>query len=194
VTSTPVPAGYLAAIVTSFEMNMRPSLRAMPSSELRLERWQTPMTEKYLMLFRRVGAPWLWTSRLAMGAAQLTAIIHDPDVHIWAVSDRAGIEIGILELDFRIKGACEIAFFGLVPELNGAGHGRWLMAMALQFAWTPKEVKRVWLNSCTLDGPHALGFYVKSGFTPYQRQVEIFHDPRLKDLLPKDAAPQIPLL
>lgn len=175
-------------------MTERPPLRPMPAGELRLERWEAPTLEKYRLLYRRVGEPWLWFSRLVMSDDELAAIIHHPDVMIWAVSDRRGIEVGILELDFREAGQCELAFFGLIPALNGKGHGRWLMAMALQAAWARKGVERLWVHTCTLDAPGALGFYIKSGFRPYQRQLETFPDPRLTGHLPREAAPQIPII
>lgn len=189
-----IPDGHVAAIVTSLEMRERPALRPLPPSELRLERWEAPALEKYRLLFRRIGEPWLWFSRLVLDDAQLTTIIHHPDVMIWSVSDRRGIEVGILELDFREAGQCEIAFFGLIPSLNGKGHGRWLMAMALQLGWARKDVERMWVHTCTLDAPGALGFYMKSGFAPYQRQLESFPDPRLTGHLPRSAAPQIPII
>ncbi len=191
---SPIARGEIGAIVTSLEMTIRPALRAMPASDLRLERWNAPSPDKYRALYRRVGEPWLWFSRLELDDAALSDIIHNPLVRIWAVLDRRGIEIGILELDFREAGQCEIAFFGLVPELAGKGYGRWLMAMALQAGWAEPGVKRMWVHTCTLDGPGALNFYIKSGFTPYQRQVETFADPRLAGLISRDAAPQIPLI
>jgi GNAT superfamily N-acetyltransferase len=191
---TQVEPGYVATIVTSLEMTQPPSLRPLPRSELQLVRWQSPAPEKYRTLYRRVGEPWLWFSRLQMTDQELTAIIHDANVKIWAVTDKSGIELGILELNFREPGQCEIGFFGLVPELNGKGHGRWLMAIALQAAWGHTGVSRVWVHTCTLDAPGALGFYRKSGFTPYQRQVETFPDPRLIGLAPREAAPHIPLI
>lgn len=191
---SPVSKGELASVVTSLEMTTRPPLRAMPMSDLRLERWNLPSPDKYRTLYRRVGEPWLWFSRLEMDDAPLTAIIHDPKVRIWAVTNRQGIEIGILELDFRVNGECELAFFGLVPELAGKGHGKWLMAMALQAGWAEPGVERLWVHTCTLDGPAALAFYIKSGFVPYQRQIETFPDPRLTGLISRDAAPQIPII
>ncbi len=195
---TAIESGHIATIVTALEMTQRPALRPLPASELHLVRWTAPSPDKYRTLYRRVGEPWLWFSRLQMADAELSAIIHDDDVKIWAVTDRSGIEIGILELDFRESGQCEIGFFGLVPELNGKGHGRWLMAIALQSAWGQTGgqtgVKRVWVHTCTLDAPGALGFYRKSGFTPYQRQVETFPDPRLTGLLSRDAASHVPLI
>lgn len=191
---TPIDAGQLGTIVTSLEMLNRPPLRPQPNSDLHLVRWESPSADTYRVLYRRVGEPWLWCSRLTLDDAALCDIIHDPHVRIWAVIDKRGIELGIIELDFRVKGECEIAFFGLVPELSGKGHGRWLMAMALQFGWSEPGVARMWLHTCTLDAPNALGFYIKSGFVPFQRQIETFADPRLSGLIQRDAAPQIALI
>ncbi|MEN9707921.1 MAG: hypothetical protein RIQ68_329, partial [Pseudomonadota bacterium] len=175
------------------EMTSRPRPAPMPASRFSLVRWERPLAEKYRALFMRVGAPWLWFSRLALSSDELEAIIHDPDVAIWAVCDRAGVEIGLLELDFREAGQCEIAFFGVVPELMGKGLGTWMMAHALGAAWRT-GVSRVWLHSCTFDAPQALGFYRRRGFTPFAQAIETFPDPRLNGLLPRDAAPHIPLL
>jgi GNAT superfamily N-acetyltransferase len=128
-----------------------------------------------------------------LGDAALTAIIQHPAVALYAVLDGAGVEIGILELDFRTEGECEIAFIGLVPELAGKGHGRWLMAQALALGWR-RDVTRMWVHTCTLDHPSALDFYRRNGFTPFARAIETFADPRLIGVLPRDAAPQIPLI
>lgn len=190
---TEVPPEMVATIVTSLEMIERPRPKPAPNAPFRLVRWKTPSTDKYRALFRRVGEPWLWFSRLVMAEQELAAIIGDPAVEIHAVEDRQGIEIGLLELDFRQPGEAEIAFLGLVPELAGKGHGNWLMAQALALGWR-KDVRRLWVHSCTLDHPGALGFYRRQGFVPFARSVETFADPRLAGVLPREAAPHVPLL
>ena len=190
---TPVPKGELATVVTSLEMRRRPPARPMPEARLTLQRWAASDLTKYRALFTRVGAPWLWYSRLAMADERLRAIIHDPAVHVFAALDRRGIEVGMLELDYREPATCELSYFALVPELTGQGHGRWLMAEALMRAWAP-GVARVWVHTCTLDHPRALPFYMAAGFVPYARTLETFPDPRLIGLLPRDVAPQVPVL
>ncbi|QKS01798.1 GNAT family N-acetyltransferase [Sphingomonas sp. CL5.1] len=190
---TPVPGDQLATIVTSLEMTRRPPLRPAPDAPLRLVHWPAPDLDKYRALFRRVGGPWLWYSRLAMDDARLAEIVHAPAVSVFAAVDRAGIEVGMLELDHARPATCEICYFGLVPELAGKGHGRWLMSEALTRAWRA-EVRRVTVNTCTLDHPSALNFYRAQGFVAVKRTIETFPDPRLLGLLPADAAPQVPLL
>jgi GNAT superfamily N-acetyltransferase len=190
---TAVPDDRCAAIVTHLEMTARPRPRPVAPSPLRLVHWPKPDLAKYRALFSRVGTPWLWFSRAVMPDSAVAKIIGDPAVEVFAVTDPNGIEVGILELDFRRLPDCEIGYFGLVPELNGRGHGRWLMGEALSRAWR-KDVTRVWVHTCTLDHPSALNFYRAQGFVAFKREIEIFPDPRLTGHLPCDAAPQVPLL
>jgi GNAT superfamily N-acetyltransferase len=190
---TLVPPGQIATVVTSLDMIRAPRPRPLAPSPLRLVRWPSPDPAKYRALFRRIGEPWLWFSRLVMDDAELGRIIGDPAVEIFAVLDRQGIEIGFLEIDFREPNTAEIAYLGFVPELVGKGHGRWLMGHALGLGWR-KDVKRLWVHTCTLDHPSALGFYRAQGFTPFARAIETFDDPRLTGILPREAATQIPLL
>lgn len=188
-TLTPVPEGHVGAVVTYLEMTVRPTPKPLPLSPLRLKAWPGIQPAQYRELFRRVGGRWLWFSRLVMDDAALKASLGE--VH--AVVDRSGVEVGFVELDFRTKGECLIAFLGLVPELAGKGHGDWLFAQTLALAWR-KGVERVRVNTCTLDHPAALPAYLKAGFTAYRRAFESFPDPRLAGLLPPEAAPQVPLV
>jgi hypothetical protein len=52
----------------------------------------------------------------------------------------------------------------------------------------------VWVHTCTLDHPGALGFYRKNGFIPFARAIETFADPRVAGILPATVAPHIPML
>jgi GNAT superfamily N-acetyltransferase len=184
--------GEIAALVTYLEMRTPPA-EGVPASALSLRRLaQVPLSD-YRRLFRRIGAPWLWFSRLLRDDSDLASIVHHPAVELYAVLDGDGAEVGILELDFREPGECELAFVGLLPELSGKGHGRWLLAEAVRLAWRD-GVARVHVHTCSLDHPAALSAYVRAGFTPYRRAIERFPDPRVSGILPADCAPQVPLL
>ena len=187
---TDIPPGHLGAVVTYLEMTEPPSPSSPPpSAPLRLERWDEPDPARYRRLFEKVGGPWLWYSRLAMDDATLRASM--AEVH--AVLDEEGGEAGLLELDFRTQGECLIRFLGLIRELSGRGFGPWLFAETMKLAWRP-GVRRVHVNTCTLDHPAALRAYGKAGFRAYKRAFESFPDPRLTGLLPPESAPQIPLI
>jgi GNAT superfamily N-acetyltransferase len=186
-----LPDGQLAAVVTFLEMTAPPT-ESVPRGTLRLSRVARPEPDAYRALFRKIGGPWLWFSRLAMSDAELTAIIADPNVELFEVAAVEAV-VGMLELDFREPGQCELAFVGLVPELAGQGHGRWLLAEAVHRAWRD-GITRVHVHTCSLDHPAALAAYRRAGFVPCGRAIERFTDPRLTGVLPADSAPQLPLL
>lgn len=189
-----VAPGMLAAVVTHLEMRSAPTPRPDPPGSERFS--LRPMKERslaaYRDLFRAVGADWLWTSRVVMADEMLQAILDDPQVEIFELQAGSNGR-GILELDFRTAGACELAFLGVTRDLVGSGAGRFLMNRAIARAFE-KPIERFWLHSCTLDHPGAVAFYQRSGFRAYARQVEILPDPRLSGHLPRQAAPHIPLI
>jgi GNAT superfamily N-acetyltransferase len=187
-----VPAGHTASVVTHLEMLERAPERACADLPLRLERVARPDPDWYLRLFRRVGEPWLWFGRMIMARAELERLLADPMVHVHAVMEGEA-ELGLLELDFRVTGQCELAYFGLVPEAVGGGAGRWMMNHAIRMAWD-EGITRFHVHTCTLDHPGALEFYRRSGFVPYRREIEIAPDPRLIGLHPESAAPHVPLI
>lgn len=188
-----LPAGKVANVVTCLEMFEPAPLRPEPrSSTCVLVRAGSPDADWYRRLFRLVGEPFLWFSRLTLDDDALLRIIADPRVEVYAVRDR-GEDVGFLELDFRTQGQCELVFFGLVESAVGSGNGRWLMNRALELAWS-RPIRRFWVHTCSLDHPSALPFYIRSGFRPYKRQIEIAEDPRISGTLPRSAAPQIPIL
>ncbi|MBC7504419.1 MAG: GNAT family N-acetyltransferase [Sandarakinorhabdus sp.] len=193
-TVVPVPTGEIATIVTSLEMLLPPPVTEPSKSALRLEHWPAPVDRgRYLWLFRHIGAPWLWRGRLVLETEALGAILDAPTTSIHVATRRDGTPVGLLELDFSVPETCEIAYFGLIPGMTGNGHGSWLMAHALKLAWVD-GIKRVWVHTCDLDHPLALGFYQRKGFVPFKREVEIYPDPRATGLYDPGVAPKIPLL
>ncbi len=187
-----VPAGKIASVVTSLEMATRPTPHPEPAARWQLVRHERPDPHWYRDLYHRVGAQWLWFSRLRLPLEDLAAIIQHPDVEVYAVR-HGGSDEGLLELDFRTPDVCELAFFGLTSALIGTGAGRWLMNRATEAAWV-RPISRLWVHTCTLDHPGALDFYRRAGFVPVHRQVEIADDPRQLGVLARDVAPQVPLL
>jgi GNAT superfamily N-acetyltransferase len=183
----------IGSVISYLEMRAVPPPKARPNSPWKLARLEHPTVETYRRLFRKVGQNWLWFERLMIPADELREIIEDPRVEIYVVADRGGTGAGMLELDFRTTGQCTIAYMGLLAEHTGKGHGRWLLHEALTLAWRD-GVSLVKLNTCTLDHPAALKAYLRAGFQIVSRAVGTFFDPRLRGLLPREAAPQIPII
>ncbi len=188
-----VPAGKVATVVTCLEMRAPPPARperAAPA--FTLKRWENPASGAYRALFRRVGEKWMWTSRLTMDDGELRAVLDSDAVEFYVLMDGER-EMGLLELDFREPGQCELAFFGLVEEAIGHGAGRFLMDRAIAGAWE-KPISRFWVHTCHLDHPAALDFYRRSGFTPYAMMIEVMDDPRLSGLSARGIAPHVAII
>ncbi|MBL8241076.1 MAG: GNAT family N-acetyltransferase [Bryobacterales bacterium] len=180
--------GKVASVVTYVQMTARPEwidgefaggLTAMDLTDL----------GPYRAMFRRVGENWLWFSRLRATDEQLRERVGRPGYQVLLFLDGRGF----VELDRTAEDEVEISLFGLAPGETGHGLGRAMMAHALRIAWAG-GTRRVWLHTCTLDDPRALGFYRKMGFRAYARGIEIADDPRLKGYLPETAAPQVPII
>jgi GNAT superfamily N-acetyltransferase len=188
-----VPARKIATVVTSLEMLSRPDRRPeYANASWSFNRVQQPELDWFRDVYRRVGKNWLWFSRLQMSDAALIALIRHPGMEHYTLHTEEGDE-GLIELDFRDAGDCELSFFGVTEMYFGTAAGRWLMNRAIEIAWS-RPIARFWVHTCTFDHPAALEFYMRSGFRPFRRQVEIADDPRLAGTLPRTDSPQIPII
>ncbi|MGD1880889.1 MAG: GNAT family N-acetyltransferase [Paracoccaceae bacterium] len=187
-----VPDGKLAVAVTHLQMHKPAPLRGVPLPKgLQFETLWKDVAE-YRDLFRRIGADWLWFGRLRLPEPELARIITDPKVQLYTLIKHDRPE-ALLELDFRKDGECELAYFGLTSALIGSGAGAYLMDRAIEIAWL-EEITRFHVHTCTIDSPQALPFYIRSGFVPYKRQIEIADDPRCIGLFPADVAAHVPMI
>jgi ribosomal protein S18 acetylase RimI-like enzyme len=141
---------------------LRPPARPAPPG-FRVEPRRDPRVNEDL--YRRVGADFAWTDRLVWTPEQWAAWAGR--VETW-VGVAGGAVVGFFELDPG-PGEVEIAIFGLLPEATGRGLGGHLLAAALRrgFALAP----RVWVHTCSLDGPHALANYRARGLQVVREDV-----------------------
>ncbi len=187
-----VPPGKVAMVVTHLEMSSPARLRGGSLPDGTRFRQVDADVVWFRDVFDRVGRPWLWYGRETLTDDALAAILSDPGVMHYTL-EKDGRDEALLELDFREDGACELAYFGLTSALIGTGAGGYLMDRAIDLAWSA-PITRFHVHTCTFDSPQALGFYIRSGFTPYKQQVEIDDDPRLTGVLAKGSAPHIPII
>jgi GNAT superfamily N-acetyltransferase len=188
-----LPKGKLANVATFLDMKQKPQreLSVFPKY-LHLDRVDPGNLALYRQRFKAVGENLMWFSRIIMPDSNLRTILAHTEVDSFYLMH--GDEFcGLLELDFRPKPDCELAFYGLVPTVIGKGYGRALMDEALRQAWT-KPIERLFVHTCTFDSPLALPFYIRSGFNPVTISVEIHDDPRLTGKLPVTASPQVPFI
>jgi len=153
-------------VVTYLEMTdpaaLRPA-RAVPGASL--ERVRDPELNR--RMYAEVGGPYGWTERRSWGPeawADLAARLET-----WVVR-LDGAQAGFAELEAQEDGNVEVRSFGLLGAFHGRGLGGWFLTEVLRRAWAlhPAGTRRVWLHTCSLDGPHALANYRARGMEPYR--------------------------
>lgn len=171
--------GKLEITITSLEMTARPSQPVPPApgrSKIAILRAEQPPPAFYRYLYNEVGKEWLWYERRKFDDAALVDIIHHPKVEIFVLYVD-GVPAGYAELDRRREPEIELAYFGLLPDFIGRGLGTFFLMSAIDIAWSYGP-KRLWVHTCTLDHPRALGLYQRCGFVPYRQDTKTIDDPR----------------
>ncbi|APR85544.1 Histone acetyltransferase HPA2 [Minicystis rosea] len=175
--------GKIESVITHLEMLSPPASppRPPPRAGLAVEQAVRPTVSFYRYLYDTIGEPWLWGDRRKLSDAALAAIVQDPAVavHVLRVD---GVPAGYAELDGRVPGEIELAYFGLIPEFIGQKLGPYLLDWAIRTAWA-RGPKRVWVHTCTLDHPGALAMYERAGFVIFKRETEVGDDPRALGLI-----------
>ncbi|PWC55584.1 GNAT family N-acetyltransferase [Azospirillum sp. TSO22-1] len=195
---TGVPAGprpgELQVIITYLEMTAPPAHASLPqpSGELALVRAAPPTVSFYRYLYDTVGEPWLWHERRRLSDTELTEAVTDPRVEV-QVLYVSGTPAGYVEIDRREAQATDIAYFGLIPDFIGLKLGPWLLDRGIRMAWEGGASKLV-VNTCTFDHPKALPLYQSMGFVPNRHVTRVVRDPRADGVLPRTAAPHVPMV
>jgi ribosomal protein S18 acetylase RimI-like enzyme len=184
------------------EQSSRGDLRdAQPpeaSCGVRILRAEVPSPAFSRFLYSEVGSDVEWTDRLPWTYAQWEKWLERPGVETWVAYER-GTPAGYIELDgtgettgqdeeqardedgtrSRPESTVEISYFGLLPSFRGRRIGGHLLSYGTARAWDMdlrwpdrQPTTRVWVHTCSKDGPHALGNYQRRGFRLYRTDVQ----------------------
>lgn len=182
----------LSYVVTFLEMPAPPGRPSPPApvgprvGSLALMKAEKPPASWFLYLYRLVGGPGQWSDWLGRPRAEVEAFAQDPQVETFVLY-RDGVPVGFFMLDFRASEdeagegpLCDLAYLGLAESAQGLGLGRWLLGTAIARAWE-RPIRRLRVQTNTLDHPGALGLYQKLGFVPVGRaeKTRRFVDPEV---------------
>lgn len=163
------------------EMTDPSELRRSQASvkELEIRRAGVPSPELNRFLYTAVGGDWFWTDRLSWTYQQWYDYLNRPELETW-VAYLDGTPAGYFELEMQKCDQVELIYFGLLPHFIGRGIGGLLLTKAVERGWQ-MGAKRIWLHTCTLDSPAALGSYQARGFHIYR---EIKEEKQLPEISP----------
>lgn len=118
-------------------------------------------------LYRRVGSDYRWIDRLRWSDEQWRRFAERVETHVVELDGRTAGYFE-LELERDTAASAKVAIFGLLGEFHGRGLGAHALLAALERG---REIApRVWLTTCTLDGPHALANYLARGMRPFREE------------------------
>ncbi|GMR15111.1 MAG: hypothetical protein BMS9Abin30_0731 [Gammaproteobacteria bacterium] len=120
-------------------------------------------------LYERVGNQWAWNDKLVWPDWLWKEYAEAENLRTWVASFEGALA-GYYELQIQAGGQVEIAYFGLLPEFIGQGLGGYLLTTAIKSAWS-MDASRVWLHTCSLDHPGALGNYQARGMKIYKTEI-----------------------
>jgi GNAT superfamily N-acetyltransferase len=123
-----------------------------------IERVDPPDGRVNRFFYETIGAEWRWTDHAEETDAWWQA--HAEAVETWMIPDAGYVELHAVGDDV------EIAYFGLLPAHHGRGWGGALLEHALRRSL--ELGSRVWVHTCSLDGPHALANYEARGLAVYR--------------------------
>jgi GNAT superfamily N-acetyltransferase len=144
--------------------DLRPA--PQPASPVTLVQVELPSPDLSRFLYDVVGNDWWWYRRLPWTRFEWLAWLDRPELEMWVVYER-GTPAGYFELERQPHGNVEVVYFGLMPHAIGRGIGGWMLTKALDRAWAMDGTRRVWLHTCTLDGPYARANYEARGLTVF---------------------------
>ena len=147
----------------------------LPVAEARVERADIPSPELSRFLYTAVGGQWYWWARLEWNYWRWLEYLDRPAVET-LVLYVSGTPAGYLELEVQPDDNVEVAYFGLLAHFIGRRLGGYLLSVGVERAWA-QGARRVWVHTCSLDGPNALANYKARGFQVYEEKTELLDLP-----------------
>jgi GNAT superfamily N-acetyltransferase len=139
---------------------LRLPLRPAPEG-LEIRRVDDPKVNR--AFYEILGDEYEWTDHMGLDEEWWAG--HAARVETW-LARMDGLPAGYVELEPQLDGDVEIAYFGVLPVFHGRGIGGHLLAHAIARGF--ELGRRVWVHTCSLDGPAALPNYEARGMRVFK--------------------------
>ena len=119
--------------------------------------------------YKQVGKKHRWLDRLSWSDEKWINYISNKNLETYLITEKEDLA-GFFELLYNPElKETEISYFGLLEEYIGKGIGGYALSEAIKRCFK-KDIKRVWLHTCTLDHPNALKNYIARGMTVFKKE------------------------
>ena len=119
--------------------------------------------------YKQVGKKHRWIDRLSWSDEKWINYISNKNLETYIICEFEEL-VGFFELLNNPElQETEISYFGLLEEYIGKGIGGYALSVAIRKSFE-KNIRRVWLHTCTLDHPNALKNYIARGMTIFKKE------------------------
>ena len=119
--------------------------------------------------YKQVGKKHRWVDRLSWSDEKWIKYISNKNLDTYLITEKEDL-VGFFELLYNPElKETEISYFGLLEEYIGKGIGGYALSEAIKKSFE-KNIKRVWLHTCTLDHPNALKNYIARGMKVFRKE------------------------
>ena len=121
--------------------------------------------------YKNVGKEYQWVDRLVWTEQNWIDYVSKNNLLTYILKDNNEIA-GYFELFYHLeKKETELAYFGILTSYFGKKLGGYLLSYAIKKSFLlDKNLKRVWVHTCSLDHPNALFNYISRGMKIFKKE------------------------
>jgi len=147
--------------------------KAQPSSDCKVLIVNPPDFQLNKFFYKQIGKKYRWVDRLHWEDKIWINYTNNPNLSTYVLKEKDEVVGYFEQIIDEQKKDCEIAYFGILENYFGKKYGGYLLTEAIRHCFNKKEVKRIWVHTCSLDHQNALNNYLSRG-------MKIFKSEKLK--------------
>ena len=120
--------------------------------------------------YKNIGKKHRWVDRLIWSEQQWIDYVSSSKVKTYVLKNKDDL-VGFFELIFHFENKeVELAYLGILEDYQNKKLGSYLLSEAIKKSFN-KNIKRVWLHTCSLDHKNALKNYLARGMKIFKSEI-----------------------
>ncbi len=121
--------------------------------------------------YKNIGKKHKWIDRLVWSEEKWINYVSSKAVNTYVLKYKNDL-VGFFEsIMHQQNNEIEIAYFGILEEYQNKQLGSYLLSEAIKESFHKKNIKRVWLHTCSLDHKNALKNYLARGMRIFKTEI-----------------------
>jgi len=141
-----------------------------PNTNYNLEKISSYDYQLNKFFYKQIGKNHKWIDRLSWTDKHWIKYVSNPSLLTFILKNKEDIA-GYFEIIYhKDKFEAEIAYFGILEEYLGKRLGGYMLSEAIKKSFV-KDIKRVWVHTCSFDHKNALKNYLARGMKIYNSEI-----------------------